>query len=405
MVLYSSAASFLVNSESKRFILGVKDTSTPVPTYTKCCDGSVNDGKVTDFPNDNSIRSNLSTIVFESTWSFNYEFKCDAIIPGKTRTAKWSLKVLDPLQDARAGITFSDTCGNDTTIQIDYHSPKNFVRPQYVDFGLLKTGETRTLDFWMVNYSNQSEEIIKALRLRRGNSGFIINLKYYPPFRILQIDSIKFSITFNATNEGTFEDSIGIGNDCIFNFTSKIKAEVGYPVIVTTDISYDSVEVGKVDVKDFFIKNEGNVPLVIIGFDGPNQGIFTTNLPFINQQNFLIVKPKEIKIFEIQFKPKKEGNFKDSIVFTNDAGTNKKNVCYLQGTSFTKNLNSLNLEIGNQNNFIIAPNPATDYLEITYSPTINRRVNPTVDYQDIVINDVFGKKIPPSLTSSATPQE
>jgi len=62
-------------------------------------------------------------------------------------------------------------------------------------------------------------------------------------------------------------------------------------------------------------------------------------------------------------------------------------------------------ETAQTNELEFYPNPATDYLEITYTPSINRRVNPTVDYQDIVINDVFGKKIPPRLTSSATPQE
>jgi len=56
-------------------------------------------------------------------------------------------------------------------------------------------------------------------------------------------------------------------------------------------------------------------------------------------------------------------------------------------------------------NFSLSPNPAIDYLEISYSPSINRMVNHTVDYQDVVIYNVFGTKIPPRLTSSATPQE
>jgi len=53
----------------------------------------------------------------------------------------------------------------------------------------------------------------------------------------------------------------------------------------------------------------------------------------------------------------------------------------------------------------ISPNLATDFLEISYSPSNNHRVNPMVDYQDIGIYNVFGTKIPPRLTSSATPQE
>jgi len=51
----------------------------------------------------------------------------------------------------------------------------------------------------------------------------------------------------------------------------------------------------------------------------------------------------------------------------------------------------------------ISPNPASDFLEISYSTNIDRRVNPTVD--GIVIYNVFGTKFPPRLPSSATPQE
>jgi len=65
---------------------------------------------------------------------------------------------------------------------------------------------------------------------------------------------------------------------------------------------------------------------------------------------------------------------------------------------------------------IISPNPATDFLEISYSTwDIDRRVNPTVDDANhalkgvvnlnIEIFNVLGTKFPPRLTSSATPQE
>jgi len=62
----------------------------------------------------------------------------------------------------------------------------------------------------------------------------------------------------------------------------------------------------------------------------------------------------------------------------------------------------------------ISPNPATDFLEISY-PGIDRMVNHTVDEanhtlkgvvnSEIAIYNVFGEKIPPRLISSATPQE
>ncbi|MDP2363745.1 MAG: IgGFc-binding protein, partial [Ignavibacteria bacterium] len=78
------------------------DTIPPVPTYTLNCDGSISDGVVTDMPDDDAIRSNLSTIVFQSSLSFNYIFQYVGFETGKSRTTSWTLQVIDPSQDAKA---------------------------------------------------------------------------------------------------------------------------------------------------------------------------------------------------------------------------------------------------------------------------------------------------------------
>jgi len=86
-----------------------------------------------------------------------------------------------------------------------------------------------------------------------------------------------------------------------------------------------------------------------------------------------------------------------------------------QNTTFVEEYSARN---ENEFNISLSPNPAKDFLEISYSPSIDRRVNPTVD--GIAIFNVFGEKVlstspqpspflereePPRLTSSATPQE
>jgi len=53
--------------------------------------------------------------------------------------------------------------------------------------------------------------------------------------------------------------------------------------------------------------------------------------------------------------------------------------------------------------FSISPNPATDFLEISYSDA-NHTLKGVVN-TDIAIFNVLGEKIPPRLISSATPQE
>jgi len=71
--------------------------------------------------------------------------------------------------------------------------------------------------------------------------------------------------------------------------------------------------------------------------------------------------------------------------------------------SFSEFSTKVNEQVGFSNSFSLSPNPATDFLEISYSPSINRMVNHTVD--GIAVYNVFGMNFPPHLTSSATPQE
>jgi len=53
------------------------------------------------------------------------------------------------------------------------------------------------------------------------------------------------------------------------------------------------------------------------------------------------------------------------------------------------------------NEFTISPDPATDFIEISYPPSIKSGTGGV----SVEIYNVFGMKIPPRLTSSATPQE
>lgn len=96
------------------------DTNEPAPRWT-INSGNINDGVVTDMPDDSQIRSNLSMVVFHADSSYNYTFLYDGFVPGETRTTNWRLNVDDPQKDAKAIITFLDRRGNDTTIIIDYN--------------------------------------------------------------------------------------------------------------------------------------------------------------------------------------------------------------------------------------------------------------------------------------------
>ena len=68
----------------------VYDSLPPVPVWTVNCDGSVNNATVTDMPDDDNVRSNLSLIYMHTNESYNYTFdyKPLDIIPGKTPNSK-----------------------------------------------------------------------------------------------------------------------------------------------------------------------------------------------------------------------------------------------------------------------------------------------------------------------------
>ncbi len=315
------------------------DTVAPVPTWTLPCTGEVKDGVVTDMPEDAKIRSNLSMIVFQSDFSFNYEFKYEDFVPGETRTTHWTLKVVDPSQDARAIITFTDRRGNDTTIKIEYFATKLTIHPQFADFGTMKKGEKKLLNFWVVNESDQSSATVNELKLKSGAEGFKLVLGSITfPMVIKKLDSVAFQVEFTADNEGIFRDSIGVGDPCIFFYKSLVQAKVGNPIIFVGDAFFPKITVNTTSQLDVQVRNEGTVPLTITGYTGPSQTVYTTNLPVLDNNNPWVLAPNESKVFTVTFKPTSVGSFPDKITFINDAGTDRKNVCNITGESMMPGL-------------------------------------------------------------------
>jgi hypothetical protein len=79
------------------------DSVCPNPTWTINCTGIINDGLVTDLPNDYKVRSNLSVIYFNKEQSYNFNFSYDKFFPGEDFKTKWKANVKDPSKDAKRG--------------------------------------------------------------------------------------------------------------------------------------------------------------------------------------------------------------------------------------------------------------------------------------------------------------
>jgi hypothetical protein len=320
------------------------DTNCPVPTYIVHCDGSVNGGVVTDMPDDSKVRSNLAMILMDDFESFNYSFAYQPFIAGETRTTTWKLTVNDPTKDAQATLTFTDRRGNDTTIVVKYFAVKIGITPKAHDYGLRKLGAGKDFfDFEVVNESKTAPALITEIKLKDGNQKFTLDLlgRQLPSW-LGPEQTIPFKVWFDPSEMGSFIDSIGVGDTCIFVYQSEVKAKVAEPIINVTDIDFGTRStIDPPMTKPFSVENIGKSDLTITHYKGPTLPEYKAALPpadgngkFISP---IVLKPGESLNFNVDFKATTVNTFDDQIVFTNDADK-IDNVCLITGRSIMPGL-------------------------------------------------------------------
>lgn len=101
--------------------LSVDDAYAPIPAFNVDSKGDVIGAEVSDMPNDEKFRSNLSDIFLIPEKSSNYQLEYNKIVPGIDRKANWNLKVIDKSKPAEALVLFSDRSGNDTVLVFSYN--------------------------------------------------------------------------------------------------------------------------------------------------------------------------------------------------------------------------------------------------------------------------------------------
>ncbi len=131
-------------------------------------------------------------------------------------------------------------------------------------------------------------------------------------------DSIE--ITFTALETGIFKDSIGLGDTCLFYYTSEVNAKVGQPIIYVSDADFGAKTAGKPSTLPVSITNEGDYDLIITYYSGPNDSAFTIReLPVFDTDDPLVIKPGKYVEFYVDFNPKEEKQYRDSIKFESNA--------------------------------------------------------------------------------------
>ncbi|MBK9247010.1 MAG: choice-of-anchor D domain-containing protein [Ignavibacteria bacterium] len=301
-----------------------KDSIHPRVTFTKNCDGSVKDGTVKDYPDDNAVRVNFGLIYMDVNpdSSYNYTFEYDknhTFVSGDTRETDWTLNVIDGRKKARARLWFIDKNSNDTTIMLEYEPTLNVFPSDTLDFGILKKGQIVTKTFTIRNPTDKAAQITR-FELRSDTVGF----KMTPtalPFTLPENSTKEITITFTATSNGVFIDRIGIGDQCQFTYRPVLKAEVVSPQIFVHDLDFGKQLLNGNYSGSFMIVNTGKVITEIYGDDHIKTLNATPEFKtdaWINAYPILI-SPGQALQFRIDYSPKVRRKIQASITFSSDA--------------------------------------------------------------------------------------
>lgn len=297
--------------------LSSTDKLPPNVKYILGCDGTVF-GTTTDRPDNAEDRSNLTTPIFHSNVSSNYDKIIDNVIPGVTSSINWRLIVRNKNLDARAVITFMDYAGNDTTLAFEYFAPKIVVEPSILDFGNTLIGVESIKS---ITIKNNSDSIVhlKEINFKYPESGFKLKEPFYEAI-LNPHSSITLDISFTALKSGQFEDSLGINNNCFNSFKIKLLARSGKPKIHTTDINFGEVVVSQEETKSSTITNIGENTLKVIGWKLSDNANFSVDFGRqVTPANPLILQPNETYKFNVTFKPTIEKKFQESVIISSDA--------------------------------------------------------------------------------------
>ncbi len=380
------------------------DTVAPVTTFEETCEGCYKNITVTDLPEDPDIRSNLAEIYMDSKESYNYDFSWKEFVAGEDASTTWNACPVDKSQDARAVIYFKDRRGNTFIDTLIYKAFRVTITPQpLVDFGSMRVGDTKTMDVTVTNNSPDNPVTIDKLEFA-SSVGFSVPAGTIP-FDLPAGGSKVIQVTFTATTPSLdvnpkdnrpdpFMTDMVLGNDC-GETSRKLTAIVAEPIIEVGDALFTTAQsVGRSSDKTVQILNDGTSDLIITGATGPALSVFTVKSGLSSYP--ITIAPKATHSFVVSFKPDAVAHYDDEIVFENNAGTNRDNVCKLSGSGIAPGLDvtgyeweRLRVDLGAEGvGEVTVTNNATESVRITEVVLGGNTVDFEVVNKDAVIGDL-----------------
>ncbi len=361
------------------------DTLAPIFHYNTC--GGRTEGMIKDMPDIDGNRSNISDIYFNKMVSYNYEFIRDDFIIGETRIVGFKLNVIDTDFDAYCEITVIDQAGNDTTVVFEYKSTKIKFIPESIHFGKVKIGETAEEKLIIKNEGETvliKELALQSVRESLEESGFDLDYDWSLDEPFLPNETREITIRFTPKEEGTFIDSIGIGDSCFFNYKAQVRSNVGMPIIEVSDLYFGSNNIlGLPDSLEFTINNTGESELTIFSVDYELDDVFSHNIPEISTENPLKIIALGSKSFRVWFKPTEAKDYIGKIIFSSDASGNDS-TCIINGNGIDDSQKTLTFIKPQLNDKY----PTQTYLPIEWTSNFEEPVN-----IDLMLNQNYNRTI------------
>jgi hypothetical protein len=188
-----------------------------------------------------------------------------------------------------------------------------------------------------------------------------------------------------------YSDDINPDNLYWLKLPDKIEIK---PQIIADDFDFGKFDIKETNFKSIKIKItnpsvESN--LIISEYTNSNGTSFTNNLPPIDLQKPIIIKPSEFFEYTVTFKPTKVGLFKDSIIFKSNADEFDPKSLF-EGEAIDTLISSVDIDIETQN-YLYAyppyPLPATNEVRsLIYWDT-----STDIENDEMTVYNIYGKKV------------
>lgn len=261
--------------------------------------GTVN-GKGTALP-PNADCAGIYNVLMDKDNSYNYtDVQIDPNFRPGDKTVTYKLEVIDMKKPAKAVVSVITKSGQTITKTYEYQPELISADPTFLDFGMMQVGENKTLKFKVTNIG-AIPVVIKEFKLKNGKKEFSLTSNQLPTTLAPQ-ETKEFEVVATCYEMSGIpvRDSVIAVLSCYEETIVGLELRTGEPIIYVDDAHWEPQPVGKETPRQVEIKNLGNVPVIITGYDYPDKQHFrldesTLPLP-------LTIPPKGNHYFTVYYK-------------------------------------------------------------------------------------------------------